>query len=575
MAELYRKSMLEKLSSPEQLDKIITIISPSFWIAAIGGGTIILVALLWSILGRLPVNINVNGIYTNRDGIHAVYSGSAGVIEEVYVAEGDVIQKGDVIARIDSSRAEDAIAVLESRKASVESVTFDSVNDVVTADNKDLIDIKIQVGSLDIELSANQALLDARRQGLETQKENTRNAEKALRSAEEAYYASLGSVDTTSAQAQYNIAQSELATAKQYLEAARQSLQSFEVEFTSVERQLKTAKDELDKAKKTGDESAISQAQKIYDSCKETYDNYVEVRKIYKGSVTEWENNVKAAQNKYNSEYDNYLSAANDVNNNNVQNTRLGNQYNIALNNYNTALSAQRSIEDSIIQLEAQISAEKENNEFQIASARAQFESTQNAILSQLDREIEGYREQIRNNEIRSTLSGTVSGINIVVGSAVNQGSEICRLSQGESSDMIIVCYVPVTEGRKIYSGMTVFVYPTTVNKQEYGHMEATVISVDSFVTSTQDMQNQLGDDSLVQTFQQNGAVIAVTCELREDPSTVSGYYWSSKKGKTVILDIGTIINADVVIEEKAPITMLIPYLKEKLTITNEGSATE
>ena len=36
MKEIYRKSVLEKMSSPEQLDKAITIISPSFWIAAAG-----------------------------------------------------------------------------------------------------------------------------------------------------------------------------------------------------------------------------------------------------------------------------------------------------------------------------------------------------------------------------------------------------------------------------------------------------------------------------------------------------------------------------------------------------------
>ena len=33
MSDLFRKSAIEKLSSPEQLDKAIVITPPSFWIA--------------------------------------------------------------------------------------------------------------------------------------------------------------------------------------------------------------------------------------------------------------------------------------------------------------------------------------------------------------------------------------------------------------------------------------------------------------------------------------------------------------------------------------------------------------
>lgn len=40
MSNLYRKSALDKLSSPEQVDKMIQITSPMFWIAALGGGSI-------------------------------------------------------------------------------------------------------------------------------------------------------------------------------------------------------------------------------------------------------------------------------------------------------------------------------------------------------------------------------------------------------------------------------------------------------------------------------------------------------------------------------------------------------
>ena len=47
MADLFRKSLLEKLSSPEQLDKMIVITPPRFWIAMAGAGLMIGAALIW------------------------------------------------------------------------------------------------------------------------------------------------------------------------------------------------------------------------------------------------------------------------------------------------------------------------------------------------------------------------------------------------------------------------------------------------------------------------------------------------------------------------------------------------
>jgi hypothetical protein len=90
---------------------------------------------------------------------------------------------------------------------------------------------------------------------------------------------------------------------------------------------------------------------------------------------------------------------------------------------------------------------------------------------------------------------------------------------------------------------------------------------VGDYVTSSEEMYNMLGDDSLVQSFKNEGPVMQIQCSLKRDESTVSGYEWSNRKGAKVELAPGTTVNADIVVEKKAPITMLIPLLKEKLTV--------
>ena len=51
MSDLFRQSALDKLSSPEQLDKVVVITPPAFWIA-LTGGVLIILGLLYD-FGRL------------------------------------------------------------------------------------------------------------------------------------------------------------------------------------------------------------------------------------------------------------------------------------------------------------------------------------------------------------------------------------------------------------------------------------------------------------------------------------------------------------------------------------------
>ena len=73
MSKVFRKSALDKLSSPEQLDRMIVIVSPSFWLFLAGAALIIVTALLWSIFGRLPINVDTQGIYINEEGVRNIY----------------------------------------------------------------------------------------------------------------------------------------------------------------------------------------------------------------------------------------------------------------------------------------------------------------------------------------------------------------------------------------------------------------------------------------------------------------------------------------------------------------------
>jgi HlyD family secretion protein len=60
-----------------------------------------------------------------------------------------------------------------------------------------------------------------------------------------------------------------------------------------------------------------------------------------------------------------------------------------------------------------------------------------------------------------------------------------------------------------------------------------------------------------------DGAYIEVTTQLETDPSTFSGYRWSSSRGPQLKMTSGVTTISRVSVESRAPITYLIPILRE------------
>lgn len=598
MNDLFRKTALDKISSPDQLDQVIVITPPSFWIAMIGAGMILLTALVWSIFGRIPVNINANGIYMTGSGIHVVYSANNGIVEEVFVKDGDAVNEGDVIARLSAKEINDKLEQAQIRRTEVEEVTIDSVNDKANSENQNLLDIKSQLLTLNSTLDADERMLAMRQEQLSQLQAKANAAQTRMQNARSKYYGYMSTDSTTPEQLAYQDAQADLESAKSYYENAKSELIGFNAQnndnLSYIEGKIKRLEMErasLDKADPQYEANFEELSEEIYD-LRSQRDTIYSERDAYESAYNEWESKLSAAQNSYYNSVFSYLNKESVEINKNTFDNQLADDYNLALNDYNTALSSLRSIEDAVLELTVQTSAEQANVDANLSSLEAQFDSAKGATLAAIDKEIDDLTEQLDNTELKAVTTGYVMGLNVALGNAVSAGGPVCRIVK-ESFDeprvtkdadgtvtihmpdeqetvyetMPALLYVPVSSGKNIKPGMDVKIYPSTVNKQEYGHINGTVAKVSDYVTSTEEMRNMLGDDSLVQNFSNSGPVMQVRCSLKPDSNSVSGYEWSNRKGMTVELLPGTTVNADIVVEKKAPITMLIPWLKDKLTV--------
>lgn len=98
---VFREISLKKLSSPEQLDQLIRLTSPKAWLAMLAIGLILASAAIWSYLGSIPTKIEGTGILLNNAGVYTLNANSTGQITDIRFVSGDMVHKGNVIARVE------------------------------------------------------------------------------------------------------------------------------------------------------------------------------------------------------------------------------------------------------------------------------------------------------------------------------------------------------------------------------------------------------------------------------------------------------------------------------------------
>lgn len=107
--DLFRKKSLERLSSPEQLDQLMQVVNPRSWIPLASLGSLVFIALLWSIFGRIPMTVEGRGILVFPGNVVPLQSKSAGQIIELKIKAGDVVKAGQVIATIDQTEVQEQL----------------------------------------------------------------------------------------------------------------------------------------------------------------------------------------------------------------------------------------------------------------------------------------------------------------------------------------------------------------------------------------------------------------------------------------------------------------------------------
>ncbi|MCW8133525.1 MAG: NHLP bacteriocin system secretion protein [Planctomycetota bacterium] len=99
--EIFRSASLERLSSPERLDRMLTLNSLKSWVLLLGLGLVVVAGVYWSFHGRIPINVRGRAVILRPMKVVGLQSQTAGMIKSLNLKVGDEVRAGQVLAVVE------------------------------------------------------------------------------------------------------------------------------------------------------------------------------------------------------------------------------------------------------------------------------------------------------------------------------------------------------------------------------------------------------------------------------------------------------------------------------------------
>jgi HlyD family secretion protein len=227
------------------------------------------------------------------------------------------------------------------------------------------------------------------------------------------------------------------------------------------------------------------------------------------------------------------------------------------LQQYDAARERIRELRDQLADIDVRRLQGRASYEREVHQSRAKATEADGRV-AQLERELGVL------SDVVSSYTGRVIELMVEPGSVIDTGMPLMSLDLAGRTvkELEAVLYVPARDGKRLKAGMSIQLAPSTVRPEEYGQMLGRVTYVSDFPTTSRGMQRVLKNPELVDALLGGSSPHEVHADLLPDATTVSGYRWSSPGGPPMRVQSGTMCRAEITVESRRPIEMVVPILR-------------
>jgi len=187
--------------------------------------------------------------------------------------------------------------------------------------------------------------------------------------------------------------------------------------------------------------------------------------------------------------------------------------------------------------------------------------------IKEQESRIRSRQEEIRRTSlIRAPITGCVIDRDVHSGEVVQTGKTLFTMQAAEDRGVLeSLAFFPAKDGKRLRQGQRVRISPTTTKQQRHGGIEGEILSIRPLPVRDEAVVKRLGVKSLLESVRgkPKEPLIEVKTSMKQDPQTPSGYDWGGGSGPVLELTAGTPTKVRVLVEERRPISYVIPILRD------------
>ena len=202
---------------------------------------------------------------------------------------------------------------------------------------------------------------------------------------------------------------------------------------------------------------------------------------------------------------------------------------------------------------------------------------SRNKEIQDTERTIAQLTLQLQNStQVVSNYDGTIVELTAKAGEQIQPGGSIGTIaSHKPDADLVSVVFIPVSENKNIKPGMPVQITPSMVKREEFGGIKGEVTTIAGFPTTPQGIASLVGNPDILPGLLAKEAQVAVftdlkraeqsdksTCQTSSETTCFTRYQWSASTGPNQPMMPGMTTSVRIEIEKRAPITYVLPFLK-------------
>ena len=104
----FREDAVKQQQAGERFNNPLVLVGIKGWLSLVAVALLVATSIVWMLAASIPLQVTGSGIILSGGGAVSVDAPCSGVISEVLAGQGDILEQGDLIARIDTSPGDSA-----------------------------------------------------------------------------------------------------------------------------------------------------------------------------------------------------------------------------------------------------------------------------------------------------------------------------------------------------------------------------------------------------------------------------------------------------------------------------------